>query len=118
MTVSKQMCPKPMSRELWRFADVERHWDELMLRSWVTRQGKRELYQEGSVTRLLAPRDLMARYLGNPRCCRSGRRCIGGTLPVNGEIGGGERFEIELEDPRLTRKLQHAYAVRCLEMAD
>src|SRR6266436_3798113 len=58
VTVSKQMCPKPLSRQLWRFSDVESHWDELMLRSWVTRDGRRELYQEGPVTRMLAPRDL------------------------------------------------------------
>jgi Protein of unknown function (DUF2848) len=118
VTVSKQMCPKPVSSELWKFADVEDHWDELVLRSWVTRHGQRELYQEGSVTRLLEPRDLMARYLGRPDVLPIGAAMYGGTLPVHGEVCGGERFEIELEDPRLTRKLRHAYAVRCLEIPD
>ena len=118
MTVSKQMCPKPVSRELWRFSDVEAHWDELMLRSWVTRGGNRELYQEGAVTRMLAPRDLVARYLGSDGVLPAGAAMFCGTLPVNGTIAGGERFEIELEDPRLKRKLQHAYAVRCLHLAD
>jgi hypothetical protein len=41
-----------------------------------------------------------------------------GTLPVNGELGGGERFEIELHDSKLNRTLQHAYTVRHLECAD
>jgi hypothetical protein len=118
VTVSKQMCPKPVSTELWNFADVEGHWDELILRSWVTRHGKRELYQEGPVTRLLAPRELMARYLGTSGVLPIGAAMYGGTLPVHGTIGGGERFEIELEDPRLTRTLQHGYAVRSLEIAD
>jgi Protein of unknown function (DUF2848) len=118
VTVAKQMCPKPVSGELWNFADVEGHWDELVLRSWVTRQGKRELYQEGPVTRLLAPRDLMARYLGTADVLPIGTAMYGGTLPVHGVIGGGERFEIELDDPRLSRKLRHAYEVRCLEVAD
>src|SRR5215472_19067686 len=27
VTVSKQMCPKPVGRELWRFAELESHWD-------------------------------------------------------------------------------------------
>jgi hypothetical protein len=118
VTVAKQMCPKPISRELWRFDDVEAHWDELMLRSWVTRRGKRELYQEGAVTRMLAPRDLMTSYLGQPGALPVGTAMYCGTLAVIGEIGGGERFEIELEDPRLKRKLQHAYVTHGLEIAD
>ncbi len=39
VTVSKQMCPKPIGRELWKFSDVEAHWDELMLRSWLKSLG-------------------------------------------------------------------------------
>src|SRR6266478_7521563 len=53
VTVSKQMCPKPIGRELWRFTDLEAHWDDLMLRSWVTRHGTRALYQEGPVANIL-----------------------------------------------------------------
>jgi Protein of unknown function (DUF2848) len=118
VTVSKQMCPKPVSRELWAFPDVESHWDDLVLRSWVTRQGSRELYQEGPVTRMLAADDLIGRYLGRRGALPVGTAMYCGTLTVNGAISGGERFEIELEDPRLKRTLHHAYAARCLEMAD
>src|SRR6185295_7107952 len=64
VTVSKQMCPKPLGRELWTFAEVAGHWDDLVLRSWVTRDGTRQLYQEGSVTKMLAAMDLIERYLG------------------------------------------------------
>ena len=31
ITVSKQMCPKPIGPDLWRLADVEPHWDMLMM---------------------------------------------------------------------------------------
>jgi hypothetical protein len=41
-----------------------------------------------------------------------------GTLPVNGEIGGGERFEIEMIDPARNRRLHHEYGVRGLPIAD
>src|SRR5579859_2748317 len=61
VTVSKQMCPKPIAPELWRLADLEDHWDRLVLRSHVVRAGRRTLYQEGPVSRMLAPRDLIAR---------------------------------------------------------
>lgn len=118
VTVSKQMCPKPVSRALWKFGDVEAHWDELVLRSWVTRHGKRQLYQEGRVTKILTPRDLIGRYLGGPGVLPVGTAMYCGTLTALGEIGGGERFEVELEDPRLKRALRHVYIVRCLELAD
>lgn len=118
VTVSKQLCPKPLSRELWNMREVEDHWDELMLRSWVTRGGRRELYQEGPVTKMLAPAELTARYLGHAGALPAGTLMYCGTQPVLGAIAGGERFEIELEDPRLKRKLQHVYATRCLEIAD
>ncbi len=117
VTAAKQMCPKPIGRTLWRFAEVEPHWDELVLRSWVTRDGTRRLYQEGPAARMLPARDLMSRYLGRPGVLPPRTAMFCGTLPVLGEIGGGERFEIELEDPRRHRALQHAYDVHSLEIA-
>ena len=118
VTVSKQMCPKPVGRELWRFSDLEAHWDDLMLRSWVTRDGTRALYQEGPVTKMLAPSDLMRRHLGAPGVLPVGTAMYCGTLSAIGEIGGGERFEVELEDRGSKRTLQHAYVARCLAIAD
>ena len=67
---------------------------------------------------MLAPRDLMARYLGAPGELPVGTAMYCGTLPVIGEIGGGERFEVELEDPRLQRRLQHAYSTQHLARAE
>jgi hypothetical protein len=116
VTVSKQMCPKAVSRELWPFATVEDHWDSLILRSWVTRDGKTELYQQGPVSRMLAPRDLMARYSGGT--LPSGWVMYCGTLPLLAPMGGAERFEVELEDPVLSRRLRHAYSTRELPYND
>jgi hypothetical protein len=118
VTVSKQMCPKPLGRELWAFRDVEHHWDDLILRSWVTRHGTRELYQQGPLGRMLGAQDLMERYLGRRGVLPAGTAMYCGTLAVIGALGGGERFEIELEDPMRKRTLRHAYIARCLEMAD
>jgi len=118
VTVSKQMCPKPVGRELWRFADVEDHWDRLLLRSHVTRAGKRRLYQEGAVSAMLAPHDLLSRFASSPKAIAPGTAMFCGTLPVQGAIGGGERFEIELHDPVGKRSLRHEYATRTLAIAD
>ena len=118
VTVSKQMCPKPIGPELWRFADLESRWDRLLLRSHVTRAGKRLLYQEGPVSRMLAPQDLLARFPDSRGKLPPGTAMFCGTLAVRGEIGGGELFEVELDDPVKGRSLRHAYRARSLEIAD
>lgn len=118
VTVSKQMCPKPLGRELWSFGEIEGHWDRLVLRSHVTRGGRRRLYQEGSVSRMLAPRELLGRFPESPGGLPIGTAMFCGTLAVQGEIGGGERFEIELHDPATNRSLKHEYATRNLAVAD
>jgi hypothetical protein len=33
VTVSKQMCEKPIAAEFWAYADVAPHWDQLVMRS-------------------------------------------------------------------------------------
>jgi Protein of unknown function (DUF2848) len=118
VTVSKQMCPKPLGAELWPFAEVEAHWDRLVLRSHVTRGGARRLYQEGEVSQILAPRDLLARFAAASGALAPGTAMFCGTLAVRGEIGGGERFEVELLDTARKRSLRHEYAIRALEVAD
>jgi hypothetical protein len=118
VSVSKQMCPKPLGRELWPFAEVEGHWDRLVLRSHVTHRGKRRLYQEGPVSTMLAPGELLARFPDSPGSLPSATAMFCGTLAAQGEIGGGERFEIELHDPATNRSLKHEYATRSLAVAD
>lgn len=124
VTVSKQMCAKPVGSEVWRFDDVAAHWDRLEMRCWRTRHGVRELYQEGLVTRLLDPRDLIRRLHGDVHgdvhgadALPPGTAMFCGTQAVIGELGGGEAFEVELHDPVLRRSLRHAYRVASLEVA-
>lgn len=116
VTVSKQVCAKPVARDAWRFADVAAHWDQLMLRSWVTHQGERRLYQEGTVAGLLSPRELMAKL--GPDGLPAGAAMFCGTLAAIGGVAGGEQFEIELHDPVLGRTIRHRYATQALAIAD
>src|SRR5437899_1337513 len=44
VTVSKQMCDKPIAPAFWPFDDVAAHWDRLTLRAHVVEGGKRVLY--------------------------------------------------------------------------
>ena len=118
VTVSKQMCPKPVSRELWPFAEMKDHWDKLLLRSWITRDHQRMLYQQGLVTRMLTPENLIARYTGGGTALPVGTAMFCGTVPLLAPIGPAADFEMELEDPVLNRTLRHQYSVRELPYND
>ncbi|OZI19560.1 hypothetical protein CAL26_18295 [Bordetella genomosp. 9] len=117
VTVSKQMCAKPVSRELWRFDEVAGHWDQLVSRTWRVRDGQRALYQEGPMTSLRDPRELAEKYAGE-QGLPVGTAMYCGTQTVIGQLGYGEQFEMELHDPVLNRTLRHAYRVRVLPVTD
>ncbi|MBX3651058.1 MAG: DUF2848 domain-containing protein [Burkholderiales bacterium] len=118
VTVSKQMCPKPIGNTLWTFEEVRPHWDRLILRSWVTRGGVKKRYQEGTVAGMLTPEELIKQHYGKSKSLPIGTCIFCGTLPVHGKIEGGERFDMELEDPVLKRAIRHGYEVRTLAYAD
>ncbi len=117
VTVSKQMCDKPVGTQVWRFDDVADHWDSLEMRCWRVRDGERALYQDGKVTRLLDPRDLIQRLTGESSL-PPGTAMFCGTQAVIGELGHGEAFEVELHDPVRNRTLRHAYRVQSLAVAE
>lgn len=116
ITVSKQMCDKPVGPQVWPFDEVAGHWDQLILRSWLTENGTRVLYQEGAVAGLRDPRELIALYTGGGSL-PDGAAILGGTMPAIGGVRAGERFECELVDPVLSRKLVLRYDVEVLPIA-
>ena len=116
VTVSKQVCPKPLARDAWRFDDIAGHWDQLQLRAHAVLNGERRLYQQGSVASLLAAADLLERAP-----VPAGAAMFCGTLAVIGGIvgmGDGDALELELHDPVLNRTLRHAYRVRALPIVE
>ena len=115
VAVAKQLCPKILARTAWRFEEVEPHWDRLVLRSFVEEDGKKVLYQEGTLAALRPPRELIAGWRGNARLPpRVAMFC--GTLPAIGAIRSASGFAMELEDPVLRRKLAHAYEIKALPL--
>jgi uncharacterized protein DUF2848 len=110
VTVSKQMCDKPVASVLWELEDVIAHWDRLILRSWAVIGGARVLYQEGTLDAMLPVKDLIARGFGG-QGLPDGCAMFGGTFAAKGGIRPADRFEFELEDPVLKRKISHGYDV-------
>ena len=113
ITVSKQMCDKPIAPELWLYSDISAHWDQIVLRSYATIGGTRELYQEGTLAGMLPPDDLVARRFGEAGL-PEGTAMFGGTFAAKGGIRPAERFDYEMVDPVLNRMIRYGYAVETL----
>lgn len=116
VALSKQLCRKVVSPELWPFAEVAPHWDRLILRAHAVIGGKRRLYQEGAAAVIRDPRELMERFAGSSAALPEGTVMFCGTQPSIGGIAASERFEMELEDPVLGRSLRCAYDIRALPL--
>ena len=110
VTVSKQMCDKPVAPVLWDFEEVAAHWDRMILRSYAWIKGKRELYQEGTLDAMLPVSELIKRGFEDGKL-PDGCAMFGGTFAAKGGIRPADRFEFELEDPVIKRTIRHAYDV-------
>ena len=78
IALSKQLCGKVMGPALWRFEDISKHWDQIMIRSHAVIGGARVLYQEGPLAAMRHPDDLIARW-GKPLGPTTATRRPGGT---------------------------------------
>lgn len=113
VALSKQICVKPVAREAWTFDSVAGHWDALVLRSWITENGRQVLYQEGTLDQLRTPEDLLENCFGSPDL-PAGHGMTCGTVTVRGGIRPSTSFTMELHDPVLNRDIRHAYSVTSL----
>ncbi len=113
IALSKQLCPKPVSRDLWRLDEVIDRWDALELRSYAHITRERVLYQSGHLSGLRRPDDLIARWTSGG-ALKPGTLMFGGTLGAIGGIRPAARFEMELTDASTGRKLSHSYDITAL----
>ncbi|HEX3269634.1 MAG TPA: DUF2848 family protein [Ktedonobacterales bacterium] len=114
LLLAKLTCPKILSVDLWRFADVAHRWDTLRLRSHTGAQD----YQEGTVATIRPPLDLLARAVEIASDTRRPIVLFLGTIPL---LTSGfvftERFTGTLEDPEGARSLSCDYRVEVLAEA-
>lgn len=113
VTVSKQMCDKPIAPTFWPYSEVAAHWDRLILRSYISERGASVAYQEGPVNAMLPPEDLIARFTGGSPL-PNGTMMFCGTLAASGGVRSADRFRFELADPELGRTISHEYTVASL----
>jgi len=93
---------------LWRYDDIIDHWNDLTLKSSIIVDGKEEEYQEGLVTTMKDPKDLIALYTGGKKLL-PGTLMFCGTLAVSGGVRSADIFQASLIDPILDRKIEFSY---------
>jgi hypothetical protein len=111
---SKQICKNVVSRQVWRYSDVQSEWDQLVLQSWIrSDSGEETLYQRGPLASILPPGqllDLVDSHL--PGRTRQGLVIFSGTIPLlGGHLVAADEFRAELVQPRTGRLLSCTY--RC-----
>lgn len=113
---AKQVYPNTISRELWKLDEVIDHWDDIVIRSWVTAEGKKKLFQEAKLTAMLDAADLaerVKRLLRDPEDT-DGLVLYSGTVASLFKADYSPYFETELDDPVLGRKLGNVYEMSCV----
>jgi hypothetical protein len=109
IALSKQLC----ATKLWPLDEVAGHWDQLILRAYVTIDGKRLKYQEGALSAMRNPSDLMSSAGGEAKFV-TGTVMFCGTLGAIGGIRPALQFTAMLEDPILGREMSCEYYIDVL----
>jgi hypothetical protein len=115
---SKQICKNVVSRKVWRLGDVERDWDELLLQSWVRSRGEEVVYQKAVLATILPPRQLLDFVWSQMKSpCQEGLVIFSGTIPMlGGKFICGDRFRVELQNPRTNQSLECAYECSVIDV--
>lgn len=111
---SKQMCGKYLANTCWPFEEVTSHWDQLILRCWADEGGHRRLYQEAPLASILAPMALIRKLSSVSFPSDDGLVIFSGTIATQSGLIAADRYDLELEDPVLNRKITGSYRVRIL----
>jgi hypothetical protein len=109
---SKQVNPNILAPTLWVYDEIAAHWDDCVMRSRV--DGR--LYQDVGVNAFLSPMDILKilkeRVPGLP--ARDFVVFCSTIVALDKELGFGQRWQFEMEDPVLGRKISHSYQVEQL----
>ena len=108
---SKQVCPKPVARDLWRIDDVLPYLDDLALYSDIVEDQATgpARYQRGTLGAIRPLPDLVE-GLPDGRLA-PGMAMLCGTLPAIGGIRGAQAFSMALQDPKSGRMIAHDYKI-------
>ena len=68
---AKQVCPKPIGHDVWKYDDLKDHWDSIKLNSYQTVDGKEIPYQQGTLADILPVEHLLKELRERIGCLRA-----------------------------------------------
>ncbi|SHH21261.1 Protein of unknown function [Anaerosphaera aminiphila DSM 21120] len=107
---SKQVCLKPISKDVWNYDHIKDHWDEIELRSYVTIDDKEIEYQAGTLKDIL-PVETILSELENRIGNVDNAIIFSGTVPLKNNFVYGSRFRSEMIDKKLNKKIDLNYKI-------
>ncbi|MEK9776644.1 MAG: DUF2848 domain-containing protein [Quisquiliibacterium sp.] len=111
VALSKQLCPKPVARQAWRWNEIAERADALLLSSWI-RENNRELaYQQGTLSLIRPLTELIQNCPGG---LTPGTMMFCGTLSAIGGVRACADFRCELHDPVGERSISLDYHTESL----
>ncbi|MDO5041357.1 MAG: DUF2848 family protein [Peptoniphilus sp.] len=113
MSKAKQVCVKPVAREVWDYEEVKDHWDDILLKSYITVDGEERVYQDGKLADILPVEKILQELderVGNTEDIL----VFSGTVPLKDGFVYGEKFRSEMVDEKLDRKIELEYAVNVI----
>lgn len=116
IAISKQLCPKPISVDAWRYADVAAHWDDIHLVSDRALAGRWEPYQRGTLGQIRPPQDLIGDVFPGLGELPAGVVMFTGTIAAQGAIAGADQLSLALVDANSQRTLWHCYDTAVVAM--
>jgi hypothetical protein len=112
---SKQACPNVIPPQVWLYDEVKEHWDRIQLQCWVTKDGRRSLYQEATLAALMSPEEWLPIFRKLCIADLNNSVFFSGTINTVGkQLIFADSYELEMTDPVLKRTLRHEYSVRRL----
>ncbi|SDP32459.1 DUF2848 family protein [Desulforhopalus singaporensis] len=113
---AKQICPNLMAPTVWDLADVEDHWDDLVMECTVTKDNREILYQKGGLGLLMSPRELMDFVGSTVKGSLNNTVIFSGTVKMETEAFiYADRFSGRLTDTRLNRSLEFSYDIKPMD---
>lgn len=106
VAASKQACAKPCAAQIWRFADVRDHLDELVLSCDILENDAWVSYQSGTLASIRPLEELMKAH---PLSANSAMLC--GTLGAIGGVRPALNYRMSLHDPICKQSIKLAYSV-------
>ncbi len=111
---SKQMYSKVMAPVVWPYAEVEDHWNQIVIRSWTSTDDRRTPYQDAALADILNVGELLDQLPRDDGLPRDEFVLFSGTPPTKTGLIYGQAFDFEMDDLVLGRTIRHGYRVRVL----